>query len=55
MVIDNTLWSGSVADSTRQDAETCAIRALNQHVHADHRVKMSLLPVADGLTLARKI
>jgi predicted O-methyltransferase YrrM len=55
MVIDNTLWSGSVADSTRQDAETCAIRALNRHVHADRRVQMSLLPVADGLTLARKI
>ena len=55
MVIDNTLWSGDVADSTRQDAETCAIRALNQHVHADNRVQMSLLPVADGLTLARKI
>jgi predicted O-methyltransferase YrrM len=55
MVIDNTLWSGSVADSTSQDAETCTIRALNQHVHADHRVQMSLLPVADGLTLARKI
>ena len=55
MVIDNNLWSGSVADSTRQDAETCAIRSLNRHVHADHRVQISLLPVADGLTLARKI
>ena len=55
MVIDNTLWSGAVADTSRQDPETCAIRALNELVHADDRVQMSLLPVADGLTLARKL
>jgi len=55
MVIDNTLWSGAVADTTRQDPETCAIRALNDLVHADDRVQMSLLPLADGLTLARKL
>ena len=55
MVIDNTLWSGAVADTSRQDPETCAIRALNELVHADDRVQMCLLPVADGLTLARKL
>ena len=55
MVIDNTLWSGAVADTSRQDPETCAIRALNDLVHADDRVQISLLPVADGLTLARKL
>ena len=55
MVIDNTLWSGAVADTSRQDPETCAIRALNELVHVDDRVQMSLLPVADGLTLARKL
>jgi len=55
MLIDNTLWSGAVADTSRQDPETCAIRALNDLVHADDRVQMSLLPVADGLTLARKL
>ena len=55
MVIDNTLWSGAVADTSRQDPETSAIRALNDLVHADDRVQMSLLPVADGLTLARKL
>ena len=55
MVIDNTLWSGAVADTSRQDPETCAIRALNELVHADDRVQMSLLPLADGLTLARKL
>ena len=55
LAIDNTLWSGAVADTSRQDPETCAIRALNELVHADDRVQMSLLPVADGLTLARKL
>lgn len=55
MLIDNTLWSGAVADTSRQDPETCAIRALNELVHADDRVQMCLLPVADGLTLARKL
>ncbi len=54
LAIDNTLWSGDVADPEKQDADTRAIRALNQHVHADRRVTMSLLPVADGLTLALK-
>ena len=55
MMIDNTLWSGAVADNACQDPETRAIRALNEHVHTDERVQMSLLPVADGLTLARKL
>lgn len=54
MVIDNTLWSGAVADPAQQDPETRAIRTLNERVHADDRVQMTLLPVADGLTLARK-
>lgn len=54
MAIDNTLWSGDVADPRKQDAETRAIRALNRQVHADRRVTISLLPVADGLTLVLK-
>ncbi len=54
MAIDNTLWSGDVADPAKQDADTRAIRSLNRQVHADRRVMMSLLPVADGLTLALK-
>ena len=55
MLIDNTLWSGAVADPAQQDPETRAIRTLNERVHADDRVQMTLLPVADGLTLARKL
>ncbi len=54
ILIDNTLWSGAVADPADQEPDTRAIRALNKHIHADRRVQMSLLPVADGLTLVLK-
>jgi O-methyltransferase len=52
--IDNTLWNGAVVDASRQDADTKAIRALNAKVHADARVDTMLLPIGDGLTLARR-
>jgi predicted O-methyltransferase YrrM len=54
VLIDNVLWGGSVADPQRVDADTTAIRALNAAVHADARVDMSLVPIGDGLTVARK-
>lgn len=54
VLIDNVLWSGQVADAAVQDDDTRAIRALNAKIHADQRVEISLLPLADGLTLARK-
>jgi caffeoyl-CoA O-methyltransferase len=54
MVIDNVLWSGAVADPERQDADTSALRALNAKLHDDQRISLSLLPVSDGITLARK-
>jgi predicted O-methyltransferase YrrM len=54
IAIDNVLWSGAVADPQVQDTRTNAIRALNQKIHQDARVTLSLLPVADGLTLAIK-
>ena len=52
--VDNVLWSGSVADPSNTEASTQAIRALNTHVRDDPRVDISMLPVGDGLTLARK-
>jgi caffeoyl-CoA O-methyltransferase len=52
VAIDNTLWSGAVADVSDEGDDTIAIRALNEHIYADDRVTMSLLPVGDGLTLA---
>ncbi len=54
VLVDNTLWSGAVADPTDQDPSTEAIRKFNAFVHADQRVDVSLLPIGDGLTLARK-
>ncbi|MDX2239058.1 MAG: class I SAM-dependent methyltransferase [Leptolyngbyaceae cyanobacterium bins.302] len=54
IAIDNVLWSGDVADSTVTDNRTEKIRALNRKLHQDDRILLSLLPVADGLTLAIK-
>ncbi|MGC8713715.1 MAG: class I SAM-dependent methyltransferase [Leptodesmis sp.] len=54
IAIDNVLWSGAVADPQIQDTRTNAIRALNQKLHQDERVTLSLIPIADGLTLALK-
>src|SRR6185437_7334612 len=54
VVIDNVLWGGAVADRRETDAETAALRALNAKLHHDERIDLSLLPLADGLTLARK-
>jgi O-methyltransferase len=54
-LIDNTLWGGSVADDSDHDSSTDAIRAFNVFVHEDQRVEMVLVPIGDGLTLARKI
>ncbi|WP_414527594.1 class I SAM-dependent methyltransferase [Nodularia chucula] len=54
IVIDNVLWSGRVADSEVQDNRTTKIRALNEKLHQDQRINLSLIPIADGLTLAQK-
>lgn len=54
VAIDNTLWSGKVADASAQDEATVVLRALNEKLHHDERVDVSLLPLGDGLTLARK-
>lgn len=55
IMLDNMLWSGRVADETQQDADTQAIRALNQKLKNDKRIDLSLLPMADGITLALKL
>lgn len=54
IVVDNVLWGGSVADPANQESSTVAIRAFNQKIHADDRVSLSLVPIADGLTLVLK-
>ena len=54
LLVDNVLWDGRVADLSINDADTDGIRRLNQLVHEDSRVDMSLIPLGDGLTLVRK-
>ena len=54
ITIDNVLWSGKPADPLQTDKDTNAIRDFNSFLHKDTRIEISMLPVADGLTLARK-
>ncbi|MEZ4375228.1 MAG: class I SAM-dependent methyltransferase [Polyangiaceae bacterium] len=54
ILVDNVLWSGAVADPSDQDPDTLTIRKLNERIHQDERVSVSMLPVGDGLYLARK-
>ena len=56
MAIDNTLWSGRVAQpvDARGDADTAALQRLNARLPDDPRIDLALLPIGDGLTLARR-
>ena len=54
LAADNALWSGAVADSSKNDDDTRAIREFNARVANDPRVSASLVPIGDGLFLARK-
>jgi caffeoyl-CoA O-methyltransferase len=54
ILIDNVLWGGAVVDANDQSESTLAIRSVNDHVAADERVDAIVVPIADGLTIARK-
>jgi len=54
LVVDNVLWSGRVADPGDEDEDTRALRAFNARLREDERIWLSMLPLADGLTLALK-
>jgi caffeoyl-CoA O-methyltransferase len=54
VAIDNVLWGGSVVDAKDDSEDTRAIRQFNAALAEDQRVDLSLIPIADGLTLARK-
>ena len=54
VAVDNVLWNGAVADPANDGDDTNAIRAFNEKLLGDDRISLSLLPLADGLTLARK-
>ncbi len=54
IAVDNTLWSGDVANPGNQKPDTVSLRAFNDALHRDERVDLALVPIGDGLTLARK-
>jgi caffeoyl-CoA O-methyltransferase len=54
ILVDNVLWDGNVVKPDADDENTRAIRAFNDRVAADDRVDVVMLPIADGLTIARK-
>jgi predicted O-methyltransferase YrrM len=54
ILVDNVLWSGRVANSSVNDADTCALRNVSVRAANDDRVEVSLLPVCDGILIARK-
>jgi len=53
IALDNTLWSGAVADPSNTDRSTEALRNVTKSLHKDERFDVSLLTVGDGTTLAR--
>jgi caffeoyl-CoA O-methyltransferase len=54
ILIDNVLWNGAIVDPAKQDADTVALRKLNDYIAQDTRVEAVMLGIADGLTLVRK-
>ena len=55
IAVDNVLWSGEIVNAEMKDDNTRALRAFNEHVAADRRVQSVIVPIADGLTLLRKL
>jgi len=54
ILLDNVLWGGLVADPANADHQTAALRALNTKLRDDARISLALVPIGDGLMLARK-
>jgi len=55
IVVDNVLWSGRVADATNTEPDTVALRDFNAMVVADPRVEVAMVPLADGVSVIRKL
>ena len=55
IAIDNVLWGGRVLDNSDMEPATKAIREFNVNLNQDKRVSISMIPIGDGLTLARKL
>lgn len=54
VLADNVLWSGRVTDESDRSEDTVALRAFNAKLRDDARIELCMLPVGDGLTIARK-
>ena len=54
ILVDNVLWGGQVADVSNQDRDTEALRVFNSKLSDDQRVDLCMVPIGDGLTIARK-
>ena len=54
ILVDNVLWGGQVADSSNHDMDTETLRAFNAALSSDHRIDLCMVPIGDGLTIARK-
>jgi predicted O-methyltransferase YrrM len=54
ILVDNVLWSGRVANSSVNDADTCALRNVSVRAANDDRVEAALVPICDGILIARK-
>jgi len=55
VLIDNVFWNGQVINAAERGDDTLAIRAINERVRSDPRVHASMVPIGDGLTMARKV
>jgi caffeoyl-CoA O-methyltransferase len=55
LLVDNTRWSGAVLDETDDSDDTAAIRAANDRIAADPRLRVVVLPIGDGLTVAQRV
>jgi predicted O-methyltransferase YrrM len=54
IAIDNAFWGGAVVHADESDSDAFAIDSLNRALHEDPRIDLTLLPIGDGLMLARK-
>jgi predicted O-methyltransferase YrrM len=54
IIADNVLWSGKVLQE-KKDKDTQAIHFYNEKIKSDNRVAQILLPIRDGLMIARKL
>ncbi|GLQ31881.1 O-methyltransferase [Litoribrevibacter albus] len=55
LLIDNVFWSGKVADSSDVSTATSGVRELNDALHKDKDFEISMIPISDGLTIAKKL